>query len=268
MRISRTPPRTVVGLLSLSAQASAVALSDFTPKATNLPPQCNAIYSAAIPGCTFDDFQKAMCSQACLAGLVQVNAQVANNCQAADVEETSIIGLFKLGKAIQLLCNVAVVTTTTGLRPGTTIPMMPMPMPTTQSIQSPTPATSLLSTAKPTTSASSPNNTGSATPSPSAKESTTLSTTPAVPTPLTSSINSAPPPPTAAATSQAKSTSASKTSTSPAELESIRSGNTNSGGGSPFDNINNSGAVSLINLAQIACGLSTALLLGGYLALV
>ncbi|KAE9967918.1 hypothetical protein BLS_006126 [Venturia inaequalis] len=101
MRFSRKPRRTVVGLLSLSGQASAVALSDFTPKATNLPAQCNTIYTQEIPGCTFDDFQKAVCSKACLEGLVEMNALVSNNCQAADVAETSIVGLFKIGKAIQ-----------------------------------------------------------------------------------------------------------------------------------------------------------------------
>ncbi|TID18496.1 hypothetical protein E6O75_ATG06572 [Venturia nashicola] len=271
MRLSPKPRRIVVGLLSFSAQASAVALSDFTPKATNLPAQCNTVYSEAIPGCTFDDFQKAVCSKACLAGLVEVNALVANNCQAADVAETSIVGLFKLGKAIQVLCNVAVVTTTTGLGVSTTIPLMPMPMPTTQSILS-TQTTLLSTTLATTTSASSSSDTTSAPPppsqpAPSTKQSTTLATTQPASTPPTSSIISTPPPPTAAATSQAKSTSASKTSTSPAEAESIRSGNTNSGGGSPFDNINNSGAASTQNFAQLGCGLFASIVLGGYLAL-
>ncbi|KAE9977970.1 hypothetical protein EG328_001763 [Venturia inaequalis] len=265
MRFSRKPRRTVVGLLSLSGQASAVALSDFTPKATNLPAQCNTIYTQEIPGCTFDDFQKAVCSKACLEGLVEMNALVSNNCQAADVAETSIVGLFKIGKAIQVLCNVAVVTTTTGLGLSTTIPLMSMP--TSQSISST--QTTLLSTTKATTtSATSLTATSSATPAPSTKQSTTSSTTtqPA-PTPPTSSIVSTPPPPTTAVTSPAESSPASKTSTSPAEAESIRSGNTNSGGGSPFDNINNSGAASMRNFAQLGCGLLASLALGSYLAL-
>jgi hypothetical protein len=249
-----------VGLLSLTAHTSAVALSDFTPKTTNLPAQCNQVYCATIPGCTVADFQNSVCSKSCLAGLVQINALVANNCQSADVEETSIIGLFKLGKAIQVLCNVAVVTTTTGLG-ASSIPLMSMP--TSRSIGT---STMVLSSTKPvTTGLMTDSSTTKSATSASIKQSTTLSTTRQTSS-SSSSINKSPP--ATSQPSQAQSTSASKTSTSPAEAQSIKSGNTRSGGGSPFDNINNSGAASLQSIAQFACGVLASVVLGSFLALI
>ncbi|KIW03460.1 uncharacterized protein PV09_05229 [Verruconis gallopava] len=238
-------------LLSWPTLVNAVALSDFTPKITNLSPSCQTAYTTTIPGCKVSDFTNAAhtCSSACLNGLVQINALVNQNCQNDDVSETSIIGLFLLGQAIQLLCNVDVVTKTTGLTQGgsatpasNTIPpntfityssTMTMSVPPSTA----SPAASIISSTAQISSLVS--QTLSATtqsrPMPSASDGM-IGNTPTAPLSTSSSISSS---------TKTGSTTTSTTSINYAAEESQRSGNVDSGGGSPFDNIDNSEAIGL-----------------------
>jgi len=121
--------------------SQSVSISDFIPRLLGLPSQCEAAYTAAIPGCTINDFLPPnICSTSCLNGLVRVNGQVTTACQDVKVNSSSLLGLFLLGKGIQALCNVAVVTTTTGLSGTTTVMTIPMTSTTAPPITLPLPA--------------------------------------------------------------------------------------------------------------------------------
>src|ERR1700761_5993152 len=101
--------------LAFSPLAQAISLADFIPLLQGLPAACDAAYRAAIPGCVAGDFEPPyVCSQSCLNGLIQTNGQVTTACEGVSVNPQSIVGLFLVGDGIQALCNVAVVTKTTG----------------------------------------------------------------------------------------------------------------------------------------------------------
>jgi len=262
MRIMRLSPRmAALGLLLFTGLTSAVSLSDFAPRLSGLSGSCKNAYSTTIPGCTVSDFTNSQktCSKACLAGLVQINALVTNECADADVPETSIIGLFQLGKGIQVLCNVAVVTTTTGQALGGPATMGP-----TESIGQ---STMVLSSTVPVT-------TGLFTDtSVPIKPSTTKFGTSSVKTTMVTSQTPASSNgilvDTSAATKGTSTTASisTKTSGSPGQAQSQKSGGDSSGGGSPFDNTNNSGAAGLRAFSHFFGGILAAIMLGGYLAL-
>ncbi|KAF2424220.1 hypothetical protein EJ08DRAFT_418987 [Tothia fuscella] len=251
----------LVALLSLTTLTSAVSLSDFSPLLNDLPSACNDAYYTTIPGCTVADFSASRntCTKACLSGLVQINALVSTTCADADVEETSIVGLFKLGKAIQLLCNVAVVTTTTGLgvgggAGGRGTVTMSMTSKTASIGQS----TMILSSIPPVTSGLVTDTSVQIKPS---STSIALSTTPTITTsatPTTSSI-------LVDTSSKTSTTTTSKTSPSSDAAQSQRSGDRGSGGGSPFDNIDNSSASSLHTIRGLIGSSLVAIILGAYL---
>ncbi|KAF2397814.1 hypothetical protein EJ06DRAFT_139791 [Trichodelitschia bisporula] len=122
--------RLAASLLTILPTTHAVALSDFSPSISTLTGSCSTAYCTPIPGCTARDFAGgSSCSASCLSGLVQINALIASSCAGIDVGETSIVGLFKLGKGIQVLCNVAVITTTTGTPKATPKPAEPKTTP-------------------------------------------------------------------------------------------------------------------------------------------
>ncbi|OCK98252.1 uncharacterized protein K441DRAFT_544718, partial [Cenococcum geophilum 1.58] len=113
MRIPQHIQQAVALFLPLWATAAtAISLSNFTPRINDLPSACNTVYTQAIPGCQVSDFTaNAQCSKACINGLVQISAEVNSQCANADVPETSIIGVFLLGQGIPALCNNTQVTT-------------------------------------------------------------------------------------------------------------------------------------------------------------
>jgi hypothetical protein len=254
----------VFSLLPWAAVANSVSLSDFTPKITSLSSQCQAVYTTTIPGCKVSDFTNSAhtCSTSCLNGLVQINALVNQNCADDDVEETSIIGLFLLGQAIQLLCSVAVVTTTTGSTEATT-----------KATSTSTNTNSLFTTYSSTmTMSTAPSNTALSSVSTTSIFSQTLLPTtrpqPSASNGMIGNTHIAPSPsPSITSTSTSTSLKVTPPLESTAAEESQRSGNVGSGGGSPFDNIDNSEATSVRALGGIFVSIAATVLLAGVLNL-
>ncbi|KAH8722548.1 hypothetical protein GQ44DRAFT_570392, partial [Phaeosphaeriaceae sp. PMI808] len=84
------------GLAVLTTTASAVQLASFTPRVEITQPNCQAAYTTNISGCTPNDFSpSAICSSACVQGLVKIGEVVKRVCRDVDVGETSIIGVFQ-----------------------------------------------------------------------------------------------------------------------------------------------------------------------------
>jgi hypothetical protein len=133
-----------------SSLASALSLSNFDSTASPgaLSAACQAVFNAAIPACTVSDFEPApACSKSCLAGLEQINAQVAFACSTgSSVDPNSLLGAFVAGQGIQLLCNV-VVTTTTAVPRTTTLDPAAAPPTTMATAAVPAAATPLSSPA-------------------------------------------------------------------------------------------------------------------------
>jgi hypothetical protein len=119
-------PLSLAAFIACSSLAQAVSLANFIPFEQGLPTDCNTAYQAAIPGCVASDFESPyICSQACLNGLIQTNGQITTACKGVTVNPQTIIGLFLMGEGIQALCNVAVVTKTTGIAQTTTSVTVP-----------------------------------------------------------------------------------------------------------------------------------------------
>ncbi|KAF2475179.1 uncharacterized protein BDR25DRAFT_184538, partial [Lindgomyces ingoldianus] len=88
----------------ITSAGASVALSNFTPRIENLPQQCQAVYTRPIAGCEAGDFgSNSRCSSSCVKGLVDIQNLVTQACATVDVPETSIIGVFLLGKGIPAL---------------------------------------------------------------------------------------------------------------------------------------------------------------------
>jgi len=58
-----------IAIIALPSLAHAVSLADLTPRAVGLPPDCQKIYTAQIPGCDAQDFMTQQCSSSCIAAL-------------------------------------------------------------------------------------------------------------------------------------------------------------------------------------------------------
>lgn len=98
--------------MGVTSAASAISLSNFTPRIENLPSQCQSAYTTQIEGCVAGDFAvNARCSANCVSGLVKISQLVGRQCANVDVPETSIIGVFLLGQGIPALCPGVAVTT-------------------------------------------------------------------------------------------------------------------------------------------------------------
>ncbi|KAF2028804.1 hypothetical protein EK21DRAFT_23998, partial [Setomelanomma holmii] len=94
---------TVVGLAILNT-ASAVQLASFAPRIEISNAQCRTAYTTTIEGCQASDFAaNAICSSACVQGLIKIGNVVNSACKDVDVGETSIIGVFQNGIGIQAL---------------------------------------------------------------------------------------------------------------------------------------------------------------------
>lgn len=104
----------IFGLTALTGTTSAVSLASFTPRVNNLPSSCAIVYNTKIDGCQAEDFQpNAVCSRACVLGLLDITDAVQSGCADVDVGETSIIGVFQNSLGLASLCPNTPVTTIT-----------------------------------------------------------------------------------------------------------------------------------------------------------
>lgn len=204
---------TMSGVTTLT---TAISLANFNPRIENLPSQCQSIYTTPIEGCKAEDFTTAgaTCSNECVTGLVKIMKKVEVACASVDVPETSIIGIFLLGRGIPTLCpGIEVIT----ISPSSARPIAtPTPTPTSSEEEATTTTEAeATSTEEPetttetaaVTSTEAPSDTGTAT-----NVQTTFETS--TPTPESSATSSA----------------AGPTATGNRQLS-----NADSGGGSPFD---------------------------------
>lgn len=197
------------------AEDVAVSLNSFTPRLGNLPSACNKVYQQQINGCSPDDFigNNHLCSTSCIQGLVSVQKSVQQNCQDADVDASSIIGVFLSGTGIQYLCPNVVLTTL-------------------QSSSTSTQASS--STAKSSAQQTSTTEKSSQAATTAATATSTATSTAAstggisVDTSVASTFITQPP-------AQATANPQSSTSATSAQTTNTQKSNSDSGGGSPFD---------------------------------
>lgn len=238
--MSFSAARFAISLLPLfAAAARAVSLSDFTPRVDGLSDKCSTVYNREIKDCTADDLQTGEnCSVACISGLLTIASQVKSYCADDDVAETSIIGVFLLGKGPETLCsNIAATTIGSGGHTSTTSTSHSSTEKTTSTRETSTKATttepgttiiagtSTTAEATTTTAASTTSTTASSTDDTSTSAAETTTAAAATTTAADSSSESS-----EAATST--SSAAASTSSGATDLESLNDG---SGGGSPFD---------------------------------
>ncbi|KAB2573819.1 hypothetical protein BFW01_g1046 [Lasiodiplodia theobromae] len=239
--MSFSAARFAISLLPLfAAAARAVSLSDFTPRVDGLSDKCSTVYNREIKDCTADDLQTGEnCSVACISGLLTIASQVKSYCADDDVAETSIIGVFLLGKGPETLCsNIAATTIGSGGHTSTTSTSHSTTEKTTSTRETSTEATTTMepgttiiagtsTTAEASTTAamSTTSTTASSTDDTSTSAAETTTAAAATTTTADSSSESS-----EAATST--SSAAASTSSGATDLESLNDG---SGGGSPFD---------------------------------
>lgn len=220
-------------LLALPALAHAVSLSAWTPRAENLPPACEAIYTAPIPGCTVKDFTSRTCSQSCLQALEALVEPVKHACAGMGVGGRNLIVAFLANVGPQEICPNAPV-----MNPTQFGPPPPGRLPPTGSSPTdwrhPSPSASTWSG---TTTASSL--------SPGDSSSLVVDTSS-----RTSRTHHHPLPPMTKSTSSPTSSTSTTTSSAPSQLNT----GDHSGGGSPFDTAGNlgSGAAELSFSAAMA----------------
>lgn len=94
-----------VALLALPTMINAVALSDLKPRATDLPPACQQVYTEDIPGCTADDFKSRDCSSACFAGLEGLVQPIRDACGNQGVVGQNLIVAFLANVGPQQICT-------------------------------------------------------------------------------------------------------------------------------------------------------------------
>ncbi|KAF4304268.1 hypothetical protein GTA08_BOTSDO08297 [Botryosphaeria dothidea] len=232
--------RFVIFLLSLlAALARAVSLSDFTPRVEDLSSQCDAVYNRQIKDCSASDLQTGdNCSVACISGLVAIAESVKSACANDDIAETSIIGVFLLGKGPQILCsNIAATTLGGGQTSKTTTSSITQQSSTLELSSQTTDAGTTIVAGTSTSTTADATSTAASTEasSTSAEETTTAETTAAA---TTSSVETTAES-TTAATSSTSSEAASTTSSGATDLASLNEG---SGGGSPFDFVAGNGS--------------------------
>lgn len=216
---------TALTISGITSAASALSLANFTPRIENLPQQCQGVYTTPIAGCEAGDFTDrspgSTCSSACVSGLVAIMKAVESACATVDVPETSIIGVFLLGKGIPSLCP--------GIEVVTVSPSASVPARTTQA-----PAKST-SEAQATTTSSKDDDEAETTST--SADPTSTSSVAAIDTSVpTTFATSAPAPETASQTSSARATTTATQQKS----------NADSGGGSPFDVVATGGEVAVL----------------------
>ena len=101
MRISRRE----LALLALPTLSNAVSLADMTPRATGLPPTCEAVYTSQIYGCSATDFQTNQCSSDCINALYGVAQAISHACAGQGVTGQNLVVAFLAGVGPQQLCH-------------------------------------------------------------------------------------------------------------------------------------------------------------------
>ena len=94
-----------LALFALPTLIDAVSLADMTPRATGLPPQCNAVYTSQIWGCSPSDFQTQQCSSSCINALYGLAAAIDHACSNQGVEGQNLVVAFLAGVGPQQLCH-------------------------------------------------------------------------------------------------------------------------------------------------------------------
>ncbi|EKG20651.1 hypothetical protein MPH_02006 [Macrophomina phaseolina MS6] len=228
----------------LPSLVRAVSLSDFTPRVENLSNQCDAVYNRQIKDCDASDLQTGdNCSVACISGLLAIAQQVKSACTSDDVAETSIIGVFLLGKGPQTLCsNIAATTLGGGQTSTTSTTSIPEQSSTLElSSQTTDAGTTIVAGTSTTAQATSTASTTSASASEetTTAQTTTAQTTAAQTTAAATTAAVATTDDTTTATSSSSTTAAATTSSRATDLASLNEG---SGGGSPFDFVAGNGS--------------------------
>jgi len=220
---------TAVLALPTLISAGSVHLSDMTPRAAGLPPACNDIYTAVIPGCSSADWMSFQCNPTCISSLNAMVAPIQKACGGQGIQGQNLVVAFLAGVGPEQLCHNAGSATT-----GTTTTAAP----TTKQTTTPSIISSTTTARRPTGTDSLAVDTSSTTTETSSTKSTqsTQKPRPTHTTPLDVSSSSAAPLTTTTKTASPTS-SPSKTTTSQGSSETnLEDG---SGGGSPFDTSGN-----------------------------
>lgn len=235
-----------LALLALPTLSNAVSLSDMTPRATGLPPQCEAVYTTQIYGCTPGDFQSQQCSDSCINALYGISQAIGRACGGQGVSGQNLVVAFLAGVGPQQLCHNARGSDgppgppSSYTRPhGPPTHWSPTIGSSTTTARKPTNTKSLLvDTSSTMTATMIPSSSSTAESSSDAQSTTTRKTSPSPsPSPQPTQHNPAP---------------VAGTSTSSAPDNSQTSLNDHSGGGSPFDSEGN------MNSAAAGCSISRA----------
>ncbi|KAI9671360.1 MAG: hypothetical protein M1831_004269 [Alyxoria varia] len=113
---------------------TAITLSDFAPRASNLTPSCRSIYRAPISGCDPSDFAGGRpCTQPCMNALNRATDVVWNVCGGDSRNDDGIISAFLKGSGVEALCpNVKVASEGSGtldMGVSTRVEETPTPVP-------------------------------------------------------------------------------------------------------------------------------------------
>lgn len=91
--------------LTLPTATMAVSLSDFTPRVSDLPEACDAVYRSKVD-CQGTDFDpRSSCSKACIRSLQNIVPMVEEACGNENIGEGNIIYQFLNGNGPSSLCN-------------------------------------------------------------------------------------------------------------------------------------------------------------------
>lgn len=225
--------RVIMSLMAVGVTSAtqSISLSNFTPRIENLPASCQSAYTSPIEGCQASDFTTAdRCSAQCVQGLIKISNLVAQQCGNVDVPETSIIGVFLLGKGVPSLCP-GVEVTTVGQ----------------SSTQAPPPQTS--AQAQTSSAAQPPASSQAQASSSAAASSSSAESAPAQSSAANTPNQSAAPP---SSTSVPQITfDTGNAPPAPAQTADSQKSNKDSGGGSPFD-VQATGASSQLQLGNYA----------------
>ena len=91
-------------LLALPTISHAISLSDFSPRADNLPQSCEDVYEQQIPACTEDDFTSGQCSRACVSALYGLVQPVKQACGNKGVTGQNLIVAYLANAGPQQVC--------------------------------------------------------------------------------------------------------------------------------------------------------------------
>ena len=233
----------------------AVSLSDMTPRAEDLPPDCDDIYTSQISGCGISDFTTQTCTDGCIEALNAMVGPIKEACGGKGVTGQNLVVAFLANVGPQQICPNADAggygeESSSAPAPESTTSPSPSPSPSS----TPTPSPTSTTEASVTEASSSVQSTSLLVDTSSAVSSTSRTRTPAFSGTTTATSLSEEQSSTATSredgssrTTTTTSGAAGATSTGSSDQTSQEAANDGSGGGSPFDSEGNmfSGADSL-----------------------